>query len=132
VGPNSNSTPFNPNKQYLGEWDKLELYKNLTNYANMLLLSDGEGAPAVIKEAMIAGLGIVTNECSVSDLEKNIPWVTVIPEQYQNNIEYVSNALEQNRQISLIMRQDIRNYAIENWSWQSIVTEYINVIENLK
>ena len=32
---------FNTNKNYLGEWSKEQLYKTLTHYGNLVLLSDG-------------------------------------------------------------------------------------------
>ena len=34
---------------YLGSWDKETLYNNVTDYANILLMSDGEAYPLVIK-----------------------------------------------------------------------------------
>lgn len=45
---------FNPNKNYLGEWDKKTLYSNLTQYGNLILLSDGEAHPLVCMEASLA------------------------------------------------------------------------------
>lgn len=51
-----NSFPKNhPN--YLKELSKEVLYKSLTEYANLVLLSWADLSPLVIREAMICGLG---------------------------------------------------------------------------
>ena len=42
----NNADPrFNVNKNYLGEWSKDVLHKELTEYGNLVLLSDGEAHP---------------------------------------------------------------------------------------
>ena len=37
---------------YLGEWTKDQLYKELTDYGNLVLLSDGEAHSLVIMEGI--------------------------------------------------------------------------------
>ena len=44
---------FNPQKNYLGEWSKEVLFKNLTDYGNLVLLSDGEAHPLVCMELLL-------------------------------------------------------------------------------
>jgi len=67
---NFHDSSFNQNNNnYLGEWDKPTLYKNLTNYANLILLSDGEADPLVVKEALVAGLGVVVSEPAKANLD---------------------------------------------------------------
>ena len=53
---------FNTNKNYLGEWSKETLYNELTNYGNLVLLSDGEAHPLVCMEALACGLGVVVSQ----------------------------------------------------------------------
>ena len=83
----------------------------------MLLLSDGEnGTPLVIKEALIAGLGVVVSKYAAHDLDKSLPFVTVIPDDKWNDIEYVSEELKRNREISVTIRKDIPHNAVENYT----------------
>ena len=53
---------FNTKKNYLGEWSKDRLYNELTDYGNLVLLSDGEAHPLVCMEALASGLGVVVCE----------------------------------------------------------------------
>ena len=57
---NYHDSPFDRNSvQYKGEWSKERLYDEMTNYGNLVLLSDGEADPLVVKEELMAGLGVV-------------------------------------------------------------------------
>jgi len=123
---------FNTNSEnYLGEWTKDFLYKNLTNYSNLVLLSDGEADPLVTKEALMSGLGLVISEFAAANLDKNLPFITIIPNSELNNINYIEEAISKNRQISNQNRINIRNYALNNHSWSVIVEKYINIIYNI-
>jgi len=114
---------FNKNN-YLGEWSKDHLYNNLTKYANLVLLSDGEAHPLVCLEAMSAGLGLVISEFATANLDLSKPFIDVIPENMINDIEYVSNIIKLNREKSIKMRGEIREYVIDNFSWEKIVTNH--------
>ena len=74
----------------------------------MLLLSDGEnGTPLVIKEALIAGLGVVVSKYAAHDLDKSLPFVTVIPDDKWNDIEYVEQELKrESRDICYYEKRD--------------------------
>lgn len=109
---------------YLGEWNKSFLYDNLTNYANLVLLSDGEAHPLVCLEAMSAGLGLVISEWATANLDISLPFIDVIPENKISDIEYVSDIIEKNRKKSISMRGDIRKYVVDNFSWDHIVSKY--------
>ena len=51
---------FDTSNNYLGEWSVRNIYiMTLTNYGNLVLLSDGEAHPLVCLEAFAAGLGVV-------------------------------------------------------------------------
>lgn len=114
---------YNKNN-YLGEWSKDFLYENLTKYANLVLLSDGEAHPLVCLEAMSAGLGLVISEYATANLDLNLPFIDVIPESRINDIEYVSKIIEENRIKSISMRDEIRKYVIDNFSWEKIIQNY--------
>ena len=130
VGHHHNS-PFKSDN-YLGSWDKDILYSNLTDYANLLLMSDGEADPLVIKEALMAGLGIVCNEISSANLDRSKDFITIIPNQKFNDIPYIQKALEENRKISVNKRQEIRKYALEQFSWKNIIQNvYLKNIDKL-
>lgn len=111
-------------KNYLGEWTKDYLYNNLTDYANLVLLSDGEAHPLVCLEAMSAGLGLVISEWASANLDLSCPFIDVIPEFAINDIEYIKNVIENNRIRSTGMRQEIRNYVVKNFSWEKIIQNY--------
>lgn len=123
---------FNTNSNnYLGEWSKEFLYENLTNYSNLVLLSDGEADPLVTKEALMAGLGLVISECASANLDKSLPFITVIPNSKLNDIDYIEKAIIDNRLISNSNRENIRNYALQNHSWNIVVDKYINTVYNI-
>lgn len=123
---------FNYNSpNYLGEWDKNTLYENLTDYSNLVLLSDGEADPLVTKEAMMCGLGVVISEVSTANLDLSKPFITVIPESRMRDTSFVEQEIIRNREISNEMRSEIRKYALENLDWSVIVKNYIKLIEDI-
>jgi glycosyltransferase involved in cell wall biosynthesis len=128
VGNYFNSPFFTNEPNYLGEWSKATLYENLTEYGNLVLLSDGEADPLVVKEALIAGLGVVVSECSSANLDLTKPFITVIPDDRLSDLEYVSRRIEENRRASVATRDEIRKYALENFAWNSIIKKYLEVL----
>lgn len=126
---NYSSSPFNTSSpQYLGEWNKPQLYERLSDYGNLVLLSSGEADPLVVKEALIAGLGLVISPCCSANLDLSKPFITVIPWEKMKDIGYVEKAIEDNRKISLSMRQEIREYALTRFSWDAIIDCYLGFI----
>jgi hypothetical protein len=90
----------------LGEWTKKKIYDNITEYANIYYYLLGEnGTPLVIKEALIAGLGVVTSEYCAYELDTSLPFISVIPTDKLQDLEYVKNVLNENKAISLSMRR---------------------------
>lgn len=112
---------------YLGEWDKHILYDSLTDYGNLVLLSNGEADPLVLKEALMAGLGIVLSECSCANLDLSKEFITVIPDDKLDDLAYVSHQLDKNRDYSVRHRQDILDYA-KHFSWNTIIKEYVSLL----
>lgn len=116
------NSPFNTNSEnYLGSWTKDKLYTDLTDYANILLISDGEADPLVIKEALMAGLGVVCNEISAANLDKTKKFISIIPNHKYNDIDFIEKTVEENRKTSIEIRNEIRQYAEEQFSWANII-----------
>ncbi len=117
--------------RYLGEMSKEYLYSNLTDFSNLVLLSDGEAHPLVCMEALAAGLGIVISECAAANLDLNMPFIDVISEKDVYNIEYVSKIIAKNREISNEMRKEIREYSL-NFDWKNVVENiYVPTVKSI-
>ena len=124
---------FDQTKNYLGEWSKETLYNNLTEYGNLVLLSDGEAHPLVCMEAFAAGLGVVVTEWGKANLDSTKEFITVIPEKYINDIEFVEYEIVKNRKYSIDHRDEILSYA-QTFDWVNIIKNFYlpNVDEVLK
>jgi len=109
------------------EWDKPTLYDSLTDYGNLVLLSKGEADPLVVKEALMAGLGLVLSECSCANLDLSKEFITIIPDDKLEDLVYVSAQLDKNREYSVLHRQDILDYA-KHFSWNTIIKEYVSLL----
>lgn len=116
---------------YLGEQSKEDIMENLTAYANMVLLSSGEAHPFVCLEALSAGLGLVLSEQSTANLDLSQPFITVIPDNKVNDVQYLKEKIEENRKISLCVREKIRKYCYDNFDWSVIIKKYLNIINSI-
>jgi len=116
---------------YLGEWTREQINKELTNYANLLLISEGEADPLVVKEALIAGLGVVINQSSAENLDKTKDFVTIIEDNKVNDIEYIKEKLEENKKISIEKRKEIRDYGIAKFDIKVEVDNYLRTINEI-
>lgn len=114
---------FNSNKNYLGEWSKDTLYKNLTDYGNLVLLSDGEAHPLVCMEALSCGLGVVVSQFGTANLDTSKDFIDVIPENKIQDITYIESVLERNREYSVSHREEIVEYS-KQFKWESILEKY--------
>jgi len=120
----NNADPrFDTSNNYLGEWSKETLYNNLTNYGNLVLLSDGEAHPLVCLEAFAAGLGVVISQWAAANLDLDKDFITVIPDDKIDDMEFVDRELVRNRYYSVNHRPEIREYA-ESFSWTKVVEKY--------
>ena len=120
---NLSDSRFNTNKNYLGEWDKDALHQELTNYGNLVLLSDGEAHSLVLMEAFAAGLGIVISEFATANLDLDKEFINVIPENKINDIEYIESIIIKNREYSISHREEILEYS-KNFEWSNIIENY--------
>jgi glycosyltransferase involved in cell wall biosynthesis len=122
---------FNIDKNYLGEWSKETLYDELTEYGNLVLLSDGEAHPLVCMEALAAGLGIVVCEWGKANLDLNEKFITVIPEDKIEDVNYVEQKIIENREYSINHRQEIVEYS-KKFDWKEVIkTHYIPSVETV-
>ena len=122
---------FDTSKNYLGEWSKDVLHKELTQYGNLVLLSDGEAHPLVCMEALAAGLGVVVTEWGRANLDESKDFITIIPENKVNDIQYVEEQIIKNREYSLQNRKEILEYS-KSFDWVEILkTYYIPSIESI-
>lgn len=114
---------------YKGEPNRTKLMNLLSNYGNLVLLSNGEnGTPLVIKEALMAGLPIVTNKYSSNDLDTNLPFIDIIPDDKLNDLYYIEKVIQENRK-KICFKNDIRKYAEEHFSWEKLVEKYISFVK---
>ncbi len=121
-------TGFDPQKpDYLGEWSKETVYDRMTDYANLVLLSDGEAHPLVCLEAMAAGLGLVLSQYATANLDLTKPFIDVIPEDKITDRDYVRRVIAENRAKSLKHRAAIRAYAAE-FTWERVVARYMETV----
>jgi len=122
---------FDQSKNYLGEWQKEVLYQNLTDYGNLVLLSDGEAHPLVCMEAFAAGLGVVVSEWATANLDLDREFISVIPENKIEDTSFVEEVIIKNREYSIQHRQEILDYAKE-FEWCTILKKhYLPNIEKI-
>ena len=114
---------FNTKKNYLGEWSKDRLYNELTDYGNLVLLSDGEAHPLVCMEALASGLGVVVCEWGKANLDTTKEFITVIPEDKIEDISYVEEQIIKNREYSVAHRDEIREYG-EQFDWVKVIEKH--------
>ena len=128
----NNADPnFDVNINYLGEWSKEYLYNNLTDYGNLVLLSDGEAHPLVCMEALAAGLGVVVCEYGAANLDTSKDFITVIPENKISDLKYLEDEIIKNRDYSISHKDDIIKYA-SNFDWLNIIRDrYIPCVEKI-
>ncbi|MED5270217.1 MAG: glycosyltransferase family 4 protein [Pseudomonadota bacterium] len=124
-------TRFDQSRNYLGEWSKHTLYNNLTHYGNLVLLSDGEAHPLVCMEALAAGIGVVVSQWGAANLDISKDFITVIPEDKINDIEYVESRIIENREYSVQHRDEIREY-VKQFDWPTVIKNiYVPTIEKI-
>ena len=129
---NYHNSPFDCHRSnYLGEWNKDTLYNSLSSYGNLVLLSDGEADPLVVKEALICGLGVVVSECSAANIDENKDFIDIVPNNKLNDLAYIENIIRKNRIISVENRNTIREYGLSTFSWENLVNRYIQILNEL-
>ena len=117
-----NDNKFSNFKNYKGEVRRDFLNKEISKYSNFILISSIENTtPLAVKEALICGLGVVVSESVSVELDTSLDFIEIIPESKINDINYIKNAIDNNKNISKNKRQEIRNYGIEKFSLEKII-----------
>jgi len=129
AGPHVDPRFNKDDKSYLGVWTREQVYNDLTNYANMILFSDGEAAPQVTCEALLSGIGLVVSTEASANLDASLPFIDVV----DRSIEYseLKEIIRKNRENSLKHRKEIREYGLENFDISKCVSRYVEKIEEL-
>jgi len=120
---------FKKLSSYLGIWTRDQVYNNLTNYANLVLFSDGEAAPQVVPEALIAGCGLVLSEEAAANLDLSLPFIDVVKTDCSS--DELDIIIKNNRIKSLGMRSQIRKYGLNKFGMTSCTKLYIKKIEKI-
>ena len=130
AGNNSDSR-FDVSTRWLREWSKDKLYNELTDYGNLILLSDGEAHPLVCLEAFAAGLGVVVSQYAAANLDTSKDFITVIPEGKITNMVFLESEIIKNRKYSVEHREEILEYA-KTFEWSNVVAKhYVPAMEQI-
>ena len=124
---------FSNRTNYKGEMPREKLNTEITKYSNFTLLSSVENTtPLVVKEALICGLGVVVSEQVSVELDTSLDFIDVIPEDKIEDLSYVQNVLEKNKEYSVKNRNEIRNYGIKTFGLSNILEyEYVPKLQSL-
>jgi glycosyltransferase involved in cell wall biosynthesis len=118
---------FDPRSaNYRGEWPHARLHDALTDYASLVLPSSYEIAPTIVGEALMAGLGVVVSEAGAANLDRRLPFITVVSEEVMASPGRLAEAIRENQQVARTMRDTIRQYAMDNFEWGRIVPAYLD------
>ncbi len=128
AGPLADSR-FSTSKNHLGTWTRDQVHNGLTKYANLVLFSDGEAAPQVVPEALIAGCGLVLSEEAAANLDIGLPFIDVVKTDCSPDI--LVNIIKENRARSITMRKQIREYGLTHFGMPSCTKLYIEKIESI-
>jgi len=130
AGPLADPRFQRDDKSYLGTWSRDQVYNELTNYANMVLFSDGEAAPQVTAEALLSGIGLVVSKEASANLDGSLPFIDIVDRNSVTAIE-LKQIIKANRENSLKHRKEIRAYGLENFDISKCVKKYVEKIQDL-
>jgi len=114
--------------QYKGVWSREEVQKRLTEYSTLILLSDGEAAPLVVVEALMAGVSVVISKASAANLADQ-PFITIL-EDDETHVDTLVKSLRLSIENNFHYREQIRSYAISQFDTQIILEDYQKIIED--
>ena len=117
--------------RHLGYWMKDEVYKNLSQYSCLVLLSDGEAAPLVVPEALAAGLSIVVSKSAAANLDEQLPFITILPDD-TSDPEIIAEAINTQIKHNSMYRPDILVYAKSYFDNKAVVADFVRVVEEFR
>jgi glycosyltransferase involved in cell wall biosynthesis len=117
---------------FRGELGHDVLYRMLTDFGNMVLLSDGEnGTPIAVKEGLAAGLGCVLSKAAAFEFKDSLPWITVVPEEDLANMTILRSHINRNREVTQRMRKEIREWTKKHWDWSVLLDQYVSNVKSI-
>ncbi len=117
---------------YQGEWSRQQVCRNLTEYANKVLLTEAEAHNVACMESLASGLGLVISQNATDNLDTSLPFIDVVPDDKIHDRGFVSGIIVKNRATALTMRKDIREYARINFDAEHVVTtKYLPLISSV-
>ena len=111
---------FPKDDRYKGEWTREQVYKSLTDYACLVLLSKAEAHPLVIGEALAAGCAILCSEEAAANLPRDVPWIRIVGSEVDLTKEISEMCV-----IGMSKRKEIRAWAVENLDWRLRARTYL-------
>ena len=113
--------------RYLGAWDKETVFRRLTEYSCLVLVSRGELAPLVVPEALAAGLSLVVSDAASANLHPK-PFISVLPD-HDRAAPFLMETIHKQIAENAGLRHEIRKYAREYFDWSIIMQEYLKLID---
>jgi glycosyltransferase involved in cell wall biosynthesis len=117
--------------RYGGYWVKPEVYRNLSQYNCLVLLSDGEAAPLVVPEALAAGLSIVVSRSAAANLDETLPFVSILPDD-MTDTQIIAETINEQIKNNSRYRPQIIEYAKSYFDISAVVGDYVTVITEFK
>lgn len=115
------------NTHYLGEWSRDQVRDELTEYACLVLLSDGEGHAGVVSEALASGLSLVLSPEASHNLDLSREWIYVVDRDKDDLGSAIETAVRDNP----TYRAEIRDYCLRSFDWQVIMPRYIAFLQEI-
>lgn len=112
------------NVRHIGSWSRDEVRQNLTDYAVMALLSDGEAHAGVLIEALAAGVSLVISPEASHNLDTSLPFIYVVD---RDNPAAIADALERAVAENPGQRAAIRRYGEETFDWKVIGPRFLDI-----
>lgn len=113
---------------FVGQKDKSEIVPYYQNADIFILPSSKEGMPNVVLEAMSCGLPIIMTPCQGSaELVDDSNGYVVPKDEFKGVIQQISRDDTLRYQLS----DGSRKKAINDFSWDSVVEKYIDILENV-
>jgi|688.fasta_scaffold05623_17 hypothetical protein len=125
---NTEDNTFNySHPKYLGEWTHEEVADKLCKFNTLVLLSSSELQPLVCLEALCSGLGLVLSKPCAQSLDTSKPWISVIPDDKLDDINFINNEIARISNLAEIHREDVIKYG-QSFDWTNIVNKYVELI----
>lgn len=111
---------FPKDARYKGEWTRERVYRGLTDYACLVLLSKAEAHPLVIGEGLAAGCAILCSEEASANLPHDTSWIRIVGAETDLNKEISEMCV-----IGMSKRKEIRAWAVKNLDWRLRARTYL-------